>query len=348
MRLATSRLAPSTMGSYGQKWAQFQAFCAERGLSALPASTATCARYLGYLRDRGGVKPESLQPYLSVINTVHKEVLFMDPGPAAGPLINSIRGGWRQERARFAPEERSDQRVYLPAAVALQALHRVLADADARVRGAPLLPLAHLRCLVYLALGFQCMFRACTDAALLAEDVQLTDLQLVVRVRKEKGKDQKAQRRVLAFDARNVPLLARALRHWAARRDELWRAVPAASPLRVAASAADGAALAPVAAHYFLLPCDGAAAPAASPSALCTAWAGEAFRLLGVSPPAGFKWTSHSLRMGAASAAKAERWDLEHIRFYGGWAPKSGVVLDYINLLVTPDEGSGVFFGWRP
>eukprot|EP00873_Tetraselmis_striata_P000311 jgi/Tetstr1/420575/TSEL_011665.t1 len=51
------------------------------------------------------------------------------------------------------------------------------------------------------------------------------------------------------------------------------------------------------------------------------------------------------LRKGAASAANAIGAPLSHIRYQGGWATNSDVVLDYIDPNVLPSPGAWFFFG---
>eukprot|EP00873_Tetraselmis_striata_P028273 jgi/Tetstr1/448537/TSEL_035799.t2 len=53
------------------------------------------------------------------------------------------------------------------------------------------------------------------------------------------------------------------------------------------------------------------------------------------------------LRKGAASAANAIGVPLSHIRYQGGWATNSDVVLDYIDPNVLPSPGAWFFFTWR-
>eukprot|EP00873_Tetraselmis_striata_P019599 jgi/Tetstr1/439863/TSEL_028274.t1 len=48
---------------------------------------------------------------------------------------------------------------------------------------------------------------------------------------------------------------------------------------------------------------------------------------------------------GAASAANAIGAPLSHIRYQGGWATNSDVVLDYIDPNVLPSPGAWFFFG---
>eukprot|EP00873_Tetraselmis_striata_P016657 jgi/Tetstr1/436921/TSEL_025694.t1 len=55
--------------------------------------------------------------------------------------------------------------------------------------------------------------------------------------------------------------------------------------------------------------------------------------------------TLQVLRQGAASAANAIGVPLSHIRYQGGWATNSDVVLDYIDPNVLPSPGAWFFFG---
>eukprot|EP00873_Tetraselmis_striata_P029423 jgi/Tetstr1/449687/TSEL_036755.t1 len=74
-------------------------------------------------------------------------------------------------------------------------------------------------------------------------------------------------------------------------------------------------------------------------------WLSTTVNLVNAAPPAGTSWTSHSLRKGAASAANAIGAPLSHIRYQGGWATNSDVVLDYIDPNVLPSPGAWFFFG---
>jgi len=72
----------------------------------------------------------------------------------------------------------------------------------------------------------------------------------------------------------------------------------------------------------------------------------SALNAVGAAPPPGYTWTSHSLRKGAASAARAIRVTLDVIRYFGGWAKNSDVVNDYIDPSVRPSPAASFFFGW--
>jgi hypothetical protein len=63
-------------------------------------------------------------------------------------------------------------------------------------------------------------------------------------------------------------------------------------------------------------------------------------------PPDGFAWTLRSLRKGPATAAYIIGTPMQKIKFFGGWARGSDVVLDYIEPTVIPSPGAWQLFGW--
>ena len=64
-------------------------------------------------------------------------------------------------------------------------------------------------------------------------------------------------------------------------------------------------------------------------------------------PPAGFAWTSHNLRKGAASAIYAIGARLTYIRYAGGWSTNSTVLeAKYINFTMSPSLATWIFFGY--
>jgi hypothetical protein len=60
-------------------------------------------------------------------------------------------------------------------------------------------------------------------------------------------------------------------------------------------------------------------------SSTISAWLSLSLRTVQTSAPSGFKWTSHSLRKGAASAASYIGAPLPVIKYMGGWAKNSSV-----------------------
>jgi hypothetical protein len=78
-----------------------------------------------------------------------------------------------------------------------------------------------------------------------------------------------------------------------------------------------------------------------------SAWLALALLKVNTAAPAGFKWTSHSLRKGHASAASCIGAPLPVIKYMGGWAKNSSVTEGkYIVPTMTPTPGAWRFFGW--
>jgi len=331
-QLALGALANNTIKTYNARWAAFKAFCSSIGERSLPATTATCAKYLMHLHRAGRVQPETAQKYLSAINTVHRDVFGYAEGlPAGGAVISSIVKGWQQRRG-LQPQARRAKRMPLPARVAGDALRRVLLDGDA---SQPRLPLADLRACVYTALGLELMARAGSATNLICGDVEVVAGALRVTLRVMKGKQRQAALHSVTLPAGRAPELRAALRHWQRRRAAAWAAAGVAAPSAAARC-------------YFELPGDRGFSDGGE-SALATAWLRSACALLGASPPAGHLWSSHSLRSGGASAAHAAGAFLATIRHVGGWARDSSVVHDYIDATVVWCPDAELFFGWmRP
>jgi hypothetical protein len=77
-----------------------------------------------------------------------------------------------------------------------------------------------------------------------------------------------------------------------------------------------------------------------------TTWLQRIVRAVHEQPPDGFVWTLHSLRKGAPTAAYIIGTPMQKIKFFGGWARESDVVLDYIDPRVLPCPGAWQLFGW--
>ena len=78
-----------------------------------------------------------------------------------------------------------------------------------------------------------------------------------------------------------------------------------------------------------------------------TEWIREACNTIDAAPPTQFKWTSHSLRKGAASAAAYIGAPLTKIRYMGGWSKTNDVVTSkYIDPTMSETPAAWLFFGW--
>jgi hypothetical protein len=77
-----------------------------------------------------------------------------------------------------------------------------------------------------------------------------------------------------------------------------------------------------------------------------SAWLTLALLTVNTSAPAGFKWTSQSLRKGVASAARCIGAPLPVIKYMGGWAKNSSVTEGkYIDPTMPPTPAAWRFFG---
>jgi hypothetical protein len=78
-----------------------------------------------------------------------------------------------------------------------------------------------------------------------------------------------------------------------------------------------------------------------------SAWLLETYTAIGATPPKGFKWTSHSLRKGAASVASGIEASLHVVKYMGGWAKNNYVTEGkYIDPTMTPSSSAWQYFGW--
>ena len=105
-------LCETTAASYGNHWSRFVRWCEQQRdrPNPLPASTSTVLRWLASdVCARDTVLASSLQPYLSSLNRVHRDLDFDEP--ALGHLVQQYRRGLAH---RQADQGREAQRVYLP------------------------------------------------------------------------------------------------------------------------------------------------------------------------------------------------------------------------------------------
>ena len=325
IELAANALAQSSVKTYTSHWRAFEAYCAAAGRSALPASQATVALYVAHLAQRGTINPNSLQPYLSAINSAHKAVLLDPEGPARGPLLDAVRRGWRRE-ANAVPRAQKERSVALPAHVVSTAMQRALALGASRT---PQL----LRALWHTTLGFATLMRAGSTVPLAHDDVALTATELVVRPRYIKN----GQLNALLPDAKRFPKVhCRQMSSihliWRSAQMQAWATARQTPP----APSADRS--------YWALPGDAHG----DASRTATAWLLEACDALGAVPPLGGKYSSHCLRKGGASAAWAVGLPYDNICVLGDWKIGSQTPRrHYIDYTVVKCATASLLFAFR-
>eukprot|EP00873_Tetraselmis_striata_P036234 jgi/Tetstr1/456498/TSEL_043221.t1 len=320
--LLSSSLSAQTLKSYAGRLSQFAEFCHDsENISPLEATTATVVRYVAWIGERGHIAAKSLQPYLSAINTFF-ELHNLVPIAKDSLHLTSARRGLmlRQRRLDAAP-----LRVPLPADVA----YRFVSKAELIV-SAPY-PESHLdyRALLASVVNFLFFARGLTGVSCRAQDVHVDTYNITLQIYREKGRAGRRgpdDLRVLLLPVSEHPRVARLLRYFIDNVQSV--------PLVTVGLAAS---------NFWAVNVAEQSKPWTA--ATMSDWLSTAVNLVNAAPPAGTSWTSHSLRKGAASAANAIGAPLSHIRYQGGWATNSDVVLNYIDPNVLPSPGAWFFFG---
>eukprot|EP00873_Tetraselmis_striata_P039062 jgi/Tetstr1/459326/TSEL_004721.t1 len=320
--LLSSSLSAQTLKSYAGRLSQFAEFYHDsENISPLEATTATVVRYVAWIGERGHIAAKSLQPYLSAINTFF-ELHNLVPIAKDSLHLTSARRGLmlRQRRLDAAP-----LRVPLPADVA----YRFVSKAELIV-SAPY-PESHLdyRALLASVVNFLFFARGLTGVSCRAQDVHVDTYNITLQIYREKGRAGRRgpdDLRVLLLPVSEHPRVARLLRYFIDNVQSV--------PLVTVGLAAS---------NFWAVNVAEQSKPWTA--ATMSDWLSTAVNLVNAAPPAGTSWTSHSLRKGAASAANAIGAPLSHIRYQGGWATNSDVVLDYIDPNVLPSPGAWFFFG---
>ena len=309
-------LAPTTAESYGGHWARFVRWCEAQPdqPNPLPASTGTVVRWLAADVTRGGkVRAGSLQPYLSAINGIHRDLEL--EAPALGHLLGRYRRGLAHTQGKAG---RTAQRTYLPAPV-VESMH--LWALELNLKAASRAQLSAFRAAVCTIFTFAFFARGATGAALLASHVRRSVAGITVTFEHEKGKAKNWDSRTITIAPGAISGLEELLDKWEAFRGDV-----------------KGTR------SYYLLP--GERARGAFPSTQVDQWLREILDHLGVTPPPGELWSGHSLRKGAASGAAAVAVQLVKICFVGGWAVASKAVHDYVDPTCPASAAARRYFGW--
>jgi hypothetical protein len=229
----------------------------------------------------------------------------------------------------------ADTRLLLPASVALDILQAANTLRDGLKWSPATRPLLErFRACLAVCVNYTFFCRVETGARCQTGDliVDRASQQICLFVRKSKGEQRRNTRDKLVFAvpiAAN-PILADLLDYFTQHR---------------AAFCATYYKRPPPAAFWSFSPAEASVEWGAAST--ITAWLSLSLRTVNTSAPAGFKWTSHSLRKGAASAARCIGAPLPVIKYMGGWAKNSSVTEGkYIDPTMTPTPAAWRFFGW--
>jgi hypothetical protein len=222
----------------------------------------------------------------------------------------------------------ADTRLLFPAPVALDTLRDNLAWSPTAM---PLLQ--RFRACLAVCVNYASFCRAETGAICMSRDltVDRPSQQICLFVPKSKG-DQRRDTRdklVLTIPIPANPILADLLDYYTQRRHALCTTFYKRPP---------------PSAFWSFSPAEASAKWGAA--ATLSAWLALALRTVNTSSPSGFKWTPHSLRKGAASAASCIDAPLHVIKYMGGWAKNNSVTEGkYIDPTMTPTPAAWRFFG---
>jgi hypothetical protein len=322
LSLCQASLQQRSYDTYASTLSGFMQFCREQHVAPLAATPVHIARYVAWLGLHGTVAASSLQPYLSAINRFLRD--HGAPPVALGPLVSDVRAGLGNSQVAVAP---SVPRIPLPAPVALAILEHA-----ARLSVTWTLPpspsLLHFRAMLAVLVNYIYFCRGECGVSMRSGDISVHDGYITLFLAKVKGRSAKAahQLPLLQIPATAIPMMAALLTKYIQGR--LLLASTGRHPVP--------------AALWALHPGE---SPASWTASTLSDWLAVSCSLVNHMPPPGFKWTSHSLRKGAASAANSINVVLTKIRYMGGWAKDSNVVHDYIDPTMAPSPAARVFFG---
>ncbi|GAB0497401.1 hypothetical protein MMPV_008733 [Pyropia vietnamensis] len=251
--------------------------------------------------------------YLSAVGSVHK--LAGLPSPLDDELVHAAKLGFRRlyvTRAEALPERRGP----LPAAFIFAVARLGLTTLDVSLE----------RACAGLVLAYMMCNRPGAAANLRARDAAVSDAGLRVQVPVYKMGILKQGER-LAF---RIPVAPGG-----------WSADPALRLVRRVWLRHKSAGR-PWAAHLFEPP--GHAALTPLPTQVVTVWLRRAIALTGFSPPLRVKWTGHSLRAGAASAAHAIGLAVGLICQLMGLASAKTAFKHYIDAQLDNDHAARALF----
>jgi hypothetical protein len=258
-------------------------------------------RYTAWLALLGTVAAGSLQPYFSAVDKFFRD--HQRQPIAVGELLADTRRGLEMLQHRLTP---ATSRLLLLAPVALA----ILLAADTLRRTLPWTPatiphMQRFRACLAICVNYTFFCRAETGARCQTSDliVDKPSQQICLFVRKSKGDQRRdaGDKLVIAIHVAANPVLADMLDYYTEHRAAFCKKYYNRPP--------------PLAFWSF-----SPAEPSADWGAASTisTWLALALLTVNTSAPAGFKWTSRSLRKGAASAASCIGAPLPVIKYMGG------------------------------
>jgi site-specific recombinase XerD len=190
---ARASKSPATERAYASDWRYFEAWCSRAGLTALPAAPATIGGYLAHRAD--DLKVASLNRCVAAIVAAHR--VAGHSLDREHPAISAVLAGIRR---RFGSRQEAKTAI-------------LTADLRKMVRALPA-TLAGVRDAAVLLIGFAGAFRRSELAALDLEDVEVTDLGLILTIHRSKTDQVGAGRKIGIPRGRKGTCPVEALDRW--------------------------------------------------------------------------------------------------------------------------------------
>src|SRR5215813_1516193 len=191
--LARQEKAPATRRAYGSDFRIFEAWCAGRGTTALPATAETVAAFLAAEVERG-IRPSTIGRRVAAVRYAHK--LAGHAVPTDDERVKATVRGIRRSLGT-APRKKTP-------ATAERVIAMTLATGDG---------VKALRDRALLLLGFAGAFRRSELVALDCEDIEETEAGLKITIRKSKT-DQEGAGATIAIVPGSVACPVAALKAW--------------------------------------------------------------------------------------------------------------------------------------
>jgi site-specific recombinase XerD len=212
---ARAEKAPNTRRAYTTDFAAFRAWCAGRGVSALPATAEIVAAFIGAEADRG-IKASTIGRRVAAIRYAHK--LACLPAPTEVEAVRAVMRGIRRTIGTAKAPKAPATNDRLLAMVASQKMesHRAKQEVESQGRdGANGASLAMLRDRALLLIGFAGAFRRSELVGLDVADIEETTEGLHVAIRGGKT-DQERVGTTIAIARGSVACPVEALKVWLA------------------------------------------------------------------------------------------------------------------------------------